>query len=73
MEKSYYTKQILRERVKQLSEALGVGLELINSNGKWAVQYEGGDGFGPLGWYRSVKYCIIYIEGVLHGIKLTKQ
>ncbi len=73
MGKSYYTKQILRERVKQLSEALGVGLELINSNGKWAVQYKDGDGFGPLGWYRSVKYCIIYIEGALHGIKLTKQ
>lgn len=68
----YYTKETLKTKVNQLETAVGSPLKILSCNGTYAVEYRGGPAFPGLGWYHSVEHCIIYIEGVLEGIKQSK-
>ena len=70
---TYYTKQTLQTKVKQLEEATGSKLELISCNGEYAIQFKDGLGFGSVGYYHSIKHLIIYADGFLAGMKYSKQ
>lgn len=72
---SYYTKEVLKERVRQLGEAICHDLKLVGNNKHYAIQYEHGDGypFAWASWYRSVKELITYIDGAIDGIKYVRQ
>jgi hypothetical protein len=68
----YYTKETLRTKVKQLEEATGFKIKLLSCNGMYALQYEDGPEFPGAGWYRTVKWLIIYADGFLAGMKYGK-
>lgn len=68
-----YTKQTLQTKVKQLEEATGSSLKLISSNGLYAIQYESGLAFPGAGWYQTIKWLIIYVDGLLAGVKFCQQ
>ena len=68
---NYFTKEILKIRVEQLSEAMERKLTIVCNNGCYAVN---GTPFSYIGWYHTVKDLILYIDGILDGIKFkTKE
>jgi len=69
---NYYTKQTLLTKVKQLEEATGSEMTLISCNGKYAIQFKDGPGFGSVGYYHSIEHLIIYADGFLLGVKYGK-
>lgn len=71
----YYTKEILKTKVKMLGDAIGSPFKVISCNGEYAIQYASGHGsepFGWAGWYHPLKQLIIYLDGALAGIKAVK-
>ena len=68
---NYYTKETLKVKVQQLQEATGTKMTLVPCNGEYAVNCN--DLFSFLGWYHSARHLIIYIDGILGGIKFKKQ
>lgn len=70
---SYYSRETLQVKVKQMEEATNSRIELIGY-GKWvAIQSKDGPDFGWASWYRTVDELIIYIDGFLAGMKYGKQ
>ena len=71
----YYTKEILKTRVKILEELMGEPLKLISCNGEYAINRENhkDEPFSWAGWYRPVKELIIYVDGIIAGIKYIKH
>ena len=67
---NYYSKEVFKERVNQLSTAIGWDLYPISSNGEYAVN---GSPISFLGYYHTLKDQILYIDGILTGIKLNKH
>lgn len=67
---NYYTKETLKLRVKQLSEAMGTKLTIVGNNGCFAVD---GTPFAYIGWYHTAKDLILYIDGILDGIKFKSN
>ena len=59
---SYYTKETLKTKVKQLEEATGFFMELISCNGQYAIQFVDGPDFGWAGYYHPVKELTIYLS-----------
>lgn len=70
----YYTKEVLTAKVKDLGDLIGDELKLFSCNGEYAISYKHSAGvpFSWAGWYHTAKDLIIYIDGVMDGIKKQK-
>jgi len=70
---AYYTKEILKTRVKQLEEATGLSMELVSCNGYYSIHFKGGPSLGWAGCFHTVKENIIFVEGFLAGMKFNNK
>lgn len=66
----YYTKETLKARMKQLEDATGKEIRLIECGHKYAFD---GCVFPWMGWYRTAKELIVYADGALAAIKFINE